>query len=95
VILLLVDRGANVALPDTEGNTGLHFAAREGHHQILEVLINNGADVNAVNKVLKEKEREGCNTAHMWVFRIIDGSSVILPLLPKQPGYGHPDSSCC
>jgi ankyrin repeat protein len=57
VILLLVDRGANVALPDTEGNTGLHFAAREGHHQILEVLINSGADVNAVNKVLKEKER--------------------------------------
>ena len=30
--------------------TALHFAAREGHVDVAKVLIQNGADVNAVDE---------------------------------------------
>ena len=30
--------------------TALHYVAREGHVDVVSVLIQNGADVNAVNK---------------------------------------------
>jgi len=38
-----------------EGETPLHFAAKEGHKEIGELLISKGADMN-------EKEKEYSNT---------------------------------
>ena len=36
---------------EQDGNTGLHFASREGHANIVGLLLNNQADVNVKNKV--------------------------------------------
>ena len=33
------------------GDTALHFASHEGHYNIVQLLINAGADVTIINKV--------------------------------------------
>ena len=51
---VLLQYGANVALTHNRlGSTALHFAAGSSHNsgEILRCLIENGADVNGVNKV--------------------------------------------
>lgn len=43
----LIDYGANVNQPNNSGFTPLHFAAASTHGALcLELLVNNGADVN-------------------------------------------------
>lgn len=43
----LIDCGANVSQPNNKGFTPLHFAAASSHGALcLELLVNNGADVN-------------------------------------------------
>jgi ankyrin repeat protein len=46
----LVKRGANVNQADTKGNTPLYEAAKEGKKDIVELLLNVGADVNKANR---------------------------------------------
>lgn len=36
---------------DRHGKTGLHIAATHGHYQMVEVLLGQGAEINAVDKV--------------------------------------------
>ena len=47
---LLYQRGAQIDLADSDGETGLHYAASRNWSPIIELLICNGADVNARNK---------------------------------------------
>ena len=46
---------------DTEGNTGLHLAVKNGHTNIALALINNGANLNVKNKVSFFKYTRICN----------------------------------
>lgn len=47
VVNELTDYGANVNQPNNSGFTPLHFAAASTHGALcLELLVNNGADVN-------------------------------------------------
>lgn len=48
VVKLLVDRGADVNLPDTNGYTALMAACDMSNQRIANFLLANGADVNAV-----------------------------------------------
>lgn len=48
VVKLLVDRGANVNMPDEEGYTSLMAACAMDNQRIAKLLIDHGADVNAV-----------------------------------------------
>ncbi|KAG2378599.1 hypothetical protein C9374_008238 [Naegleria lovaniensis] len=50
VTKLLYDKGAQLDLCDHDGDTGLHYAASRNWSPIIELLICNGADVNARNK---------------------------------------------
>lgn len=50
----LIDRG--IDLKDKSGYTALHYAARNGHVDVCKLLLNKGANVNAVTK-------SGCATA--------------------------------
>lgn len=45
--------GARVESCDIAGDAALALAARSGHTAVVELLIDNGADVDAVNKVSK------------------------------------------
>ena len=69
-----------VSLPDVDVNheendsfTALHFAVQEGHHDVVEVLIDAGADIEA-------KSSEGCAPLH---YACGDGKLAIVKLLVK------------
>jgi ankyrin repeat protein len=49
VVDCLLTAGADVNLPDKEGNTPLHYAARKGFRQVVEGLLRKGADPTARN----------------------------------------------
>lgn len=46
---LVVKFGAEVTKVDRHGFTALHYAADTGNYAVVEFLLNNGADVDAVN----------------------------------------------
>jgi len=50
---LLIAHGADVNVEDKHGNTPLHWAARLGHQDIVELLVECGANVNALNQEVK------------------------------------------
>jgi ankyrin repeat protein len=47
----LLDRGANVNLPDSDGDTALNIAVQRGNVRIVELLLSKGADPNIKNKL--------------------------------------------
>ena len=44
------EKGLNVDIRDGNGDTALHKAVREGHLQVIQVLVSSGADVDMKNK---------------------------------------------
>jgi ankyrin repeat protein len=50
VVRLLIDRHANVNLPDTGGHTPLLHVAMRGHTEAVRLLLKNGATVNTASK---------------------------------------------
>lgn len=47
----LVKKGGGLETTDTQGDTPLHWAARQGHAHIIAYLIEQGAQINTQNKV--------------------------------------------
>lgn len=43
----LIGKGADVNAKDNNGNTPLHWAAKDGQKEVAALLIEKGADVNA------------------------------------------------
>ncbi len=50
IVRLLIEHGADVNLPNDDGNGPLHAAAFLGHSSVVEVLLANGADPNRLNR---------------------------------------------
>ncbi|RLU17107.1 hypothetical protein DMN91_011176 [Ooceraea biroi] len=44
----LLDRNVSPNVEDSAGYKPLHYAARNGHYDVCELLLDNGADINAV-----------------------------------------------
>lgn len=42
-------RGAQVEVRNKKGNTSLWLACNGGHHEVVKLLVNKGADVNAAD----------------------------------------------
>ena len=52
VVGLLLSRSSELLeSKDNTGRTGLHIAAVHGHNQMVEVLLGQGAEIDAVDKV--------------------------------------------
>lgn len=51
-IELLLDHGADINLPATNGMTAFAYAAAAGHYKVVQYLINQKARVNIINNIL-------------------------------------------
>ena len=49
---LLLNLGANPNLLDCDGDAPLHWACTNDYPQVVQILIQNGADINMPNDVL-------------------------------------------
>jgi len=47
IVKILIERGIDIESKNTKGYTALINAARNGHREIVELLLNNGANINA------------------------------------------------
>ena len=52
--MLLLERGANIEEVNDEGYTPLMEAAREGHEEMVALLLSQGADINAQTEETQE-----------------------------------------
>ncbi|XP_029157445.1 ankyrin repeat domain-containing protein 39 [Nylanderia fulva] len=50
---MLLKRGHDARAEDSAGYTPLHYAARNGHYRVCEILLQHGADVDATTPSLK------------------------------------------
>jgi ankyrin repeat protein len=50
----LISAGADLTIMDDTGNTALHVAVKAGHVAVVEVLVNNGMDVDLLQANLKD-----------------------------------------
>lgn len=51
MVSLLVAKGADIQGKTRDGLTPLHCAARSGHDQVVDMLLDNGAPMHAKTKV--------------------------------------------
>ena len=61
VVKQLLADGVNVNAKEENGGTALHWAAQEGHKEIVELLISSGSDINIYSGRLEEERH--------WIFR--------------------------
>lgn len=52
MVTLLVAKGADIQAKTRDGLTPLHCAARSGHDQVVDMLLENGAPMHAKTKVI-------------------------------------------
>ena len=50
LVKLLIEHGANIMVRDNDDNTLLMEAAKNGSSEVVELLIQKGCDINAINK---------------------------------------------
>lgn len=62
----MIKAGANISQANTDGQMAVHYAAMKGNLECLKVLIEAGADVNAVMKnSLKPEKSSQLSPAHL------------------------------
>lgn len=50
---MLLKKGISVDTPDSAGYTALHYATRNGHLRVCEILLEHGANVNSCTRSMK------------------------------------------
>lgn len=55
MVTLLLAKGADIQAKTRDGLTPLHCAARSGHDQVVDMLLENGALIHSKTKVNKQK----------------------------------------
>ena len=48
---VLAKKGGNLGMVDNRGDSAVYWAARQGHHDVVQYLISQGVHVNQQNKV--------------------------------------------
>lgn len=53
MVILLLDKGASIIAKTRDGLTPLHCAARSGHEQVVDTLLQRHAPITAKTKVIQ------------------------------------------
>ena len=53
IFQVLAKKGGNLGMVDNRGDSAVYWAARQGHHHVVQYLISQGVHVNQQNKVKK------------------------------------------
>jgi ankyrin repeat protein len=61
-------KGIDINTGSTRNGTALHYAAREGHKEVVELLLANGADVNAGSRTAAEL---AMNSGHTEIVELL------------------------
>ena len=72
VSLLLIERGANVTVPDAGGHTPLHVAAEGGNVSVVKALLERGADPHLPDKEDKTPLSRAAARGHTAVVDVIN-----------------------
>jgi ankyrin repeat protein len=72
VSLLLIERGANVTVPDAGGHTPLHVAAEGGNVLVVKALLERGADPHLPDKEDKTPLSRAAARGHSAVVDVIN-----------------------
>lgn len=82
VLNLLLDHGADVTVnaPDPDGETPFHFAVRWGE-QVLQVLLDAGADINAQSRYGETALHYAVNTDRVYEIKTRPGHQVRLEVV--------------
>eukprot|EP00053_Salpingoeca_punica_P017500 m.168721 g.168721 ORF g.168721 m.168721 type:complete len:676 (-) comp17223_c0_seq1:386-2413(-) len=70
----LIVYGANLNAKDSNGNTALHMAAwqeRKRSNEVIEILLRNGADTNAVNTKLCTPLHNACQNGQTYIVMLL------------------------
>jgi hypothetical protein len=51
MVNFLISKGAQIAVRTRDGLTPLHCAARSGHHEVVDILVEKGAPIGSKSKV--------------------------------------------
>ncbi|XP_078435681.1 ankyrin repeat family protein [Wolffia australiana] len=70
-VVTLHSTGISLDSKDSEGRTALHMASANGHLLIVEYLINNGADPNALNAENNTPLHWACLNGHIEVVKAL------------------------
>ena len=75
-VKLLISRGVNVNEKDNSGWTPLHFASRNGHLEVMKLLISEAKSVGI--DIVNEKNNSGCTplqsasaNGHLGVMKLL------------------------
>jgi len=71
-VLYLLEAGANMNFQDPElGCTPLHWAGYEGHQDIVQLLIDHGAELNARDKFGRTSLHRACEKSHLDIVKTL------------------------
>ena len=73
VMLVLIEKGADVNFVDQEGYTALMWATHEGHIEAVTLLIKAGANVNYINEV--ERMPQHVSTSNLILIILQEGET--------------------
>jgi ankyrin repeat protein len=86
VVECLINKGAKVDLPSSEGFVPLHIAAQNGHFKVVELLINSGAKVDLPDADGWMPLHAAAQNGHFKVVELLINSGAKVDL-PKSNGW--------
>jgi Ankyrin repeats (3 copies) len=87
IIPMLLNRGANIDAPDTNGDTPLHYAMRLGNFPAIEMLVTRGANMDVENNFHRTPRTIAVANNFTDLLREINS---MVPSIPPGPGRGMP-----
>ncbi|KAA8497877.1 putative serine/threonine-protein kinase WNK2 [Porphyridium purpureum] len=71
--------GARATFSDYDKRTALHLAASEGHADVAELLLINGADLYAEDRFGQTPIQDGLKNGHLEVLEVFRRAGVVMP----------------